>query len=194
MPALVFREGQLAGYRYDVSQEMSIGRENAAITIQDGEVSRRHAVIRPVEGGLEIQDLGSTNGTWVNDRRISAVTVVRPGDVLRLGQTSFSVELDQVVASAPQQAPPTTFAAQTPVQTAPTPAASAGPPQQTGPPQQPFGQSQPPVQPPQGTFQGGRPTTRPRVATRGIVAMWVTFGVIVVTAMALVLYFALRSS
>jgi predicted component of type VI protein secretion system len=183
MPALVFREGQLAGYRYDVPQEMSIGRENAAITLQDGEVSRRHAVIRPVEGGLEIQDLGSTNGTWVNDQRVSGATVVRPGDVLRLGQTSFSVELDQVVA-APHAPPPTPTQVSAPVPaTAPTPAAVPAP----------FGQSQAPVQPPQGTFQGGRPTTRPRVATRGIVAMWVTFGVIVATAIALVLYFALRT-
>jgi pSer/pThr/pTyr-binding forkhead associated (FHA) protein len=108
MPALVFREGQLAGFRYDVAQEMSVGRENAAITLQDAEVSRRHAVVRPVEGGVEVQDVESTNGTWVNDRRIGGPTVVRPGDVLRLGpgpKRSTSPRLSRR-SNRPRSSPP----------------------------------------------------------------------------------------
>jgi pSer/pThr/pTyr-binding forkhead associated (FHA) protein len=180
VPFLVVQEGQVVESRHDVSQEMSMGRENAAITLQDGEVSRRHAVVRPVEGGIEIQDLGSTNGTWVNERRISAPTVVRPGDVLRLGRTKFSVELD-AVAAGPQAA----AAQPAPAQPAPAPVQPAS--------AAPFGQ--PVGQPPQSTFQGaGHPARRRVVATRGIVAMFVTFGVIVATAVLLILYFAFRGS
>jgi predicted component of type VI protein secretion system len=166
MPALVFRNGPLTGYRYEVSQEMSIGRENAAITLQDDEVSRRHAVIRPVQEGLEIQDLGSTNGTWVNDRRVEGPTVISPGDVLRLGQISFEIQLDAVVGPAPQPAAATA---------APGPAAAQAPPQAS-------------FQPP--AHQAGRRGP----ATRSIVPVFVTFGVIVGTAILLVLYFGLRSS
>jgi predicted component of type VI protein secretion system len=166
VPALVFRNGPLAGYRYEVSQEMSIGRENAAITLQDDEVSRRHAVIRPVQEGLEIQDLGSTNGTWVNDRRVEGPTVIRPGDVLRLGQISFEIQLDAVVVPAPQPAAAT---------------AARGPAAAQAPPQASF---QPPA------HRAGRRGP----ATRSIVPVFVTFGVIVGTAILLVLYFGLRES
>jgi predicted component of type VI protein secretion system len=166
VPALVFRNGPLAGYRYEVSQEMSIGRENAAITLQDDEVSRRHAVIRPVQEGLEVQDLGSTNGTWVNDRRVEGPTVIRPSDVLRLGRLSFDVQLDTVVAPAPQPA-----AAGQPY----GPAASQAPPQAS-------------FQPP------GHRAGRRGPATRSIVPVFVTFGVIIGTAILLVLYFGLRGS
>jgi hypothetical protein len=162
MPALVFRNGPLAGYRYEVTQEMSIGRENAAITLQDNEVSRRHAVIRPLQEGLEIQDLGSTNGTWVNERRVGGPTVLRPGDVLRLGQFTFEVQPDAVVAPAPQ----------------PT---AAG---------QPYGQVPAPSE---GSFQPpGHQVGRRGPATRSIVPVFVTFGVIIGTAILLVLYFGLR--
>lgn len=167
MPALVFRNGPLTGYRYEVSQEMSIGRENAAITLQDDEVSRRHAVIRPVQEGLEIQDLGSTNGTWVNDRRVEGPTVIRPSDVLRLGRFNFDVQLDAVVVPAPQ---PAAAAA------APGPAAAQAPPQAS---------FQPPAH---------RAGLRRGPATRSIVPVFVTFGVIVGTAILLVLYFGLRGS
>jgi predicted component of type VI protein secretion system len=195
VPALVVREGQVMESRYDISQEMSVGRENAAITVQDGEVSRRHAVVRPVEGGIEIQDLGSTNGTWVNERRVNSPTVVRPGDVLRLGRTKFSVELDAAVAppAAAAQAAPAQPGPARPAPAPPAPVQPAPAPAQPG-LAAPFGQGV--VQPPQATFPApAQPVRRRRrAATRGAVAMFVTFGVIVATAVLLVLYFAFRGS
>lgn len=152
----------MAGFRYEVSQEMSIGRENAAITLQDSEVSRRHAVIRPVPGGVEIQDLGSTNGTWVNDRRAEGPTVVRPGDLLRVGQLTFDVRIEEPATPPPAGGAPFEGVIEAP-------------------PQASF---QPPL----------HRTSRGGPATRSIVPVFVTFGVIVGTAVLLVLYFALRGS
>ena len=50
-PALVFKEGPLAGQRVEVDVELVLGREDAGLTIEDEEISRRHAVIRPGDGG-----------------------------------------------------------------------------------------------------------------------------------------------
>ena len=68
--ALVVKDGPLAGRRFDVAGELSIGREGADITIDDGEVSRRHARVRAVGDGLEVVDEGSVNGTYVNGARV----------------------------------------------------------------------------------------------------------------------------
>jgi predicted component of type VI protein secretion system len=75
-----------------------IGREGCDVNLMDPEVSRRHAAIRD-QGGLAIEDLGSTNGTFVNDERISVVTVLRDGDVVRLGNTVWAI---RSTAPAPQ--------------------------------------------------------------------------------------------
>ena len=76
-PALVFKEGPLAGRRVEVVGELVIGRVDAGLTIDDEEVSRRHAVVRPGDGEIEIEDLGSRNGTYVNGVRIDAVDAAR---------------------------------------------------------------------------------------------------------------------
>jgi pSer/pThr/pTyr-binding forkhead associated (FHA) protein len=47
-------------------------------------VSRRHAELRAEDGRWIVRDLGSSNGTWVNGRRVMEAEV-RPGDVLHLG-------------------------------------------------------------------------------------------------------------
>src|SRR6266511_2551454 len=92
MLTLIFGSGPLAGHPLDVGSDLVLGRELADVVIDDPEVSRRHAVVRPVEDGLEIQDLGSLNGTWVNGRRIAAATRLAPGDRVTLGGCSFNVE------------------------------------------------------------------------------------------------------
>ena len=76
-PALVFTEGRSSGQRFELEGELVIGREDAGITIDDAEISRRHAVVRPREGGIEIEDLGSLNGTFVNGVRIEAADPAR---------------------------------------------------------------------------------------------------------------------
>ena len=71
---------------------MTIGREEADITIEDQEISRHHAEVRPAGGGLEIEDMGSTNGTFVNETRVSSATPLQPGDTLRVGQVELQME------------------------------------------------------------------------------------------------------
>src|SRR5439155_4175376 len=89
---LVVAGGPLAGHRFDVTGELSIGREGAGITIDDAEVSRSHAVVRPADRSLEIIDTGSANGTFVNGERIAAPRCLRDGDLVRIGQTVLRVE------------------------------------------------------------------------------------------------------
>jgi pSer/pThr/pTyr-binding forkhead associated (FHA) protein len=92
-PALLVTEGPRAGERFPVAGELSLGRENADVILDDGEVSRRHAVVRRVDGALEISDSNSANGTFVNDSRIGDAHRLSDGDVIRLGKTSLKVEL-----------------------------------------------------------------------------------------------------
>jgi hypothetical protein len=91
---LVIKDGPLAGQRIPVEAELVIGRHDADITIQDEEVSRRHAVIRPVGRGLEIEDVGSLNGTWINGTRIQGRRELAPADVIRIGSTSIELEFE----------------------------------------------------------------------------------------------------
>lgn len=105
-PALVFKQGSLAGKRVAVASELVLGREGVDVVIEDDpEVSRRHASVRPVDGRLEIADLGSANGTYVNGSRIREATVLSDGDVVRVGQTSL-------LADVPTRAPATVIGQQ----------------------------------------------------------------------------------
>lgn len=91
-PTLVAVDGPLAGQRYPVTGLMEIGRENAALTLGfDTSVSRRHASLTPTPTGLILQDLGSTNGTFVNGQKITSATIT-PTDLVKIGATTFRVE------------------------------------------------------------------------------------------------------
>jgi pSer/pThr/pTyr-binding forkhead associated (FHA) protein len=66
---------------------VALGRDNSnAVQLHDNEISRRHAELRPVPSGFEVVDLGSANGTYVNDHSVER-SVLRHGDKLQLGQT-----------------------------------------------------------------------------------------------------------
>ena len=91
------KEGPLAGQRVLVETELVVGRVDADVTIDDPLVSRRHAVIRPAGGGgLEVEDLGSLNGTWVNGERLEEQRTLRVGDLVQVGGASFEVEAERV--------------------------------------------------------------------------------------------------
>jgi serine protease Do len=77
----------------------------------DLELSRRHArIMCTLDGGIEIEDLGSTNGTYVNDQKVTTRRRLEPGDVIEVGQTRLSV-LD----AAGRSAQPTQFGRVRPV-------------------------------------------------------------------------------
>jgi pSer/pThr/pTyr-binding forkhead associated (FHA) protein len=85
------KEGPLAGERFEIDRELVLGRTNADITIQDPLISRRHAVVRAADSAIEIEDLGSLNGTIVNDERIQSPRRLEHGDVIALGSTLIEV-------------------------------------------------------------------------------------------------------
>lgn len=89
---LVAMSGPVAGQRFPVNEPLEIGREAAGIPIGfDASASRRHAMLAPGPTGLQLTDLNSTNGTFVNEQRVQTTTL-RHGDVVRIGATSFRVE------------------------------------------------------------------------------------------------------
>jgi pSer/pThr/pTyr-binding forkhead associated (FHA) protein len=68
-------------------QEISIGRDNTnTVAINDAEVSRRHARMELRGSAYVIQDLGSTNGTFVNGTRVSGMQVLNSGDTVSFGE------------------------------------------------------------------------------------------------------------
>jgi pSer/pThr/pTyr-binding forkhead associated (FHA) protein len=74
--------------------EVVIGRSSYCSLVLDQEtLSRVHASLRVIDDGIELTDLGSSNGTFVNGVAISAPTRVRPGDDLRLGTVKIWVEV-----------------------------------------------------------------------------------------------------
>lgn len=92
-PALVVQDGRLAGRRISVSTELVIGRQDADLVLDDTQVSRHHAVVRPIEGGMEIEDLGSANGTSVNGVAISGSQWLHDGDVVQVGRVRLTADV-----------------------------------------------------------------------------------------------------
>lgn len=90
--ALVAISGPLTGQRFEVLTPFEIGRETGPIPLsQDANVSRRHASLAPMAGGIAFNDLGSTNGSKVNGVRAQSAQL-RKGDTLEIGITMFRVE------------------------------------------------------------------------------------------------------
>jgi pSer/pThr/pTyr-binding forkhead associated (FHA) protein len=93
MSRLSITSGPSQGQSFDCDRELVVGREGADLVIEDWEMSRRHAAIRPVPAGLEIEDLGSLNGTFVDGERITAITLVTAAATVKMGVTNFAVEV-----------------------------------------------------------------------------------------------------
>jgi pSer/pThr/pTyr-binding forkhead associated (FHA) protein len=83
-----------AGSIQEIAGPTRIGRgaENAVRLDIDDYASSRHALIDPRTDGIWVEDVGSTNGTFVNGAQIGDARLVRPGDVIRIGQSDFRVE------------------------------------------------------------------------------------------------------
>jgi pSer/pThr/pTyr-binding forkhead associated (FHA) protein/tRNA A-37 threonylcarbamoyl transferase component Bud32 len=98
-------EGNARGERLIVNAEVLIGRAAEAPEGRlgdDPELSRRHArASRGPDGELTIEDLGSANGTFVNDERIDSPRTLHIGDVVRVGQTVL--EVTDVSGHVPEQ-------------------------------------------------------------------------------------------
>jgi len=140
MPAaafrLIVRTGPNPGVVIDLTKEVSMmGRDvTNDVVVGDAEVSRQHARITRTPAGYVLEDLGSTNGTFVNGERLAAPRVLNAGDLVGVGENvtltfdSTSPEAAATVMGAPvgkaTAAPPVRGAAPRPAP-APVPAAAA---------------------------------------------------------------------
>ena len=82
-----------AGQRFDIGDELTIGRAPTAgiPTTYDIYSSTTHARLFQQDGRVYVEDLGSTNGTYVNSERITKPTRLGRGDLLQVGGTVFQV-------------------------------------------------------------------------------------------------------
>ncbi|RPI59011.1 MAG: FHA domain-containing protein, partial [Chloroflexi bacterium] len=94
MSKLTIRTGPQAGIEFSLDRPVvRIGRGSMnEIVIQDNQSSRQHTEITRQGDQLIVRDMGSTNGTFVNGERITGSRTLRPGDQLRIGETTFGFE------------------------------------------------------------------------------------------------------
>lgn len=82
----------LRGQSYDIADEVTVGRAaGCGVRVDDSYTSNLHARLYRRDGALWVEDLGSTNGTWVNAERLSGALRVGRGDLLQVGGTVFEV-------------------------------------------------------------------------------------------------------
>jgi predicted lipid-binding transport protein (Tim44 family) len=133
-------KGAQAGEEFELAGPAVIGRSSstAALVIRDSEASRKHASVIPEGDSLNVEDLGSTNGTFVNEERIDGKRTLLPGDQLRVGTTVLELapaappaDVEPVAApDAPLAAEPEPVAAEddgVPAEAGPTDPAATGP-------------------------------------------------------------------
>lgn len=129
---LVVRRGPQPNQTYDLNKDIiTIGRDiTNDITINDPEVSRHHLRFTRGAGGFTLEDLGSTNGTFVNGQRLTGAKPLSNGDMIGLGETvTLGYELVRPTAGATVPGP----AAQDPIRQQPQPYQQPAQPQPAAP-------------------------------------------------------------
>jgi pSer/pThr/pTyr-binding forkhead associated (FHA) protein len=93
-PQLVVLEPvELFGSVFPLDTEASIGRAaGCQITLDDTYSSQIHARVFARDGAWQVEDLGSTNGTWLNRQKVSGPMVIKPGDRLQIGNTVLELQ------------------------------------------------------------------------------------------------------
>jgi pSer/pThr/pTyr-binding forkhead associated (FHA) protein len=91
---LMITQGSQAGQSAELADGVIlIGRgADAQLSLDDDYVSTRHARVVSGENGIYLEDLGSTNGSYVNNQRITAPTTVTLSDTIRIGRTTMRLE------------------------------------------------------------------------------------------------------
>jgi predicted component of type VI protein secretion system len=103
MAKLVIRTGSQMGAEFPADRAViRLGRGSGNdVILQDSQASRQHAEISRQGDQFVIRDLGSTNGTYVNDERVVGSRPLRPGDRVRIGDTILAYESGFAAAAAP---------------------------------------------------------------------------------------------
>lgn len=126
---LTAREGPAAGAEIAVREEIVLGREPgpAGFVIEDPGVSREHVRVRADGQTLVVEDLGSSNGTFVNSEAIGAPTRLSAGDVLQIGSSALEVSVPDGETEVLSSTPPTEAATPPSAPARPAPAEPAPP-------------------------------------------------------------------
>ena len=91
MNKLLIVSGPKSGSTIELKNNLSIGRgQTSDVRIMDSTLSRRHAMLEVIDGIWQIRDLGSSNGTYVNDVKVRDVTALQDGDAVRLGSLKLN--------------------------------------------------------------------------------------------------------
>lgn len=86
--AAVVEGGPLKGKSFDLGSELIVGRaEKCHVVLDDTYVSQMHARIFARDDSYMLEDLGSTNGTYLNRQKVTAPTEVQRGDRVKIGRT-----------------------------------------------------------------------------------------------------------
>ena len=94
--------GEFTGQEISVERDMLVGRhQDADLLLQSADISRRHAALLLKDHQLWVQDLNSSNGTFINDLKIEQETELHDGDILQFASFMFSV-LAPVDAELPE--------------------------------------------------------------------------------------------
>ena len=123
---LVMRSGPTPGVTFPLEgDQLTIGRDAInGVAINDSEVSRKHARLMFQGGKYVLEDLGSTNGTFVNGQRLAGPVVLKSGDVVSLGE-QIVLMYDAISVDAGATVAVSRKAVQAAYPSAPAPVASA---------------------------------------------------------------------
>ena len=107
LPKFLLRgvSGAVFGKVFPITGPVVIGRAaECDISVPADEMSRRHAMVKPTPDGLAVEDQGSANGTYINNKRVQQ-GFLRPGDELRLDAVRFMLVAPGMEMPAPPAAP-----------------------------------------------------------------------------------------
>lgn len=89
---LFVRSESQQGQEFEVNDVIVLGRSDETdVVLDDPYASEFHFRLVSAENGMMLHDLGSTNGTYVNGRRVSAPTQLRHGDTIQVGKTVMEI-------------------------------------------------------------------------------------------------------
>ncbi len=102
MPRLVVLSEGLTGRAYELKVDRTtIGRvDDNAFPIAEGSVSSHHCEVHLRGAEIVVKDLNSTNGTFINGQQVTGESVLKPGQILRLGQIEMRLESGEAAAVA----------------------------------------------------------------------------------------------
>jgi predicted component of type VI protein secretion system len=84
--------GHDPGMEYDLHEKATLGRGEVEIHLEDPFASTHHARLSRQGGAMVLEDLGSTNGTYLNEELLDGPRPLHPGDRIRIGDSTFTYE------------------------------------------------------------------------------------------------------